>query len=738
MWKDECEAGSHCVFIKDEGKLLFRNVCVGTKFPARLRLYNPTLVPCTLYLSTTTATTKGAKSTESVFSVTPPKLTVSPYTTETLTVTFTPTLMEMYSASFEIFIEMPAPVKPVKIIFKLAGEGCIPEVTIVLPNEKGRHGHKLLSFCPTILGDVTTRQFSFTNVGVLPCKVIVELYLNTGSVFSLYPTHETVPKALMLLPNEPVQYTTIVCLNPGQFATFDVHFQPQHISTYEGEVKLFIVDNPFENLSIILTGEGYMEDITLEGLFPERFSHELPCYQLDYGFCYVNKIQKRNFKMANHSDSNTYRFEWKPHPNIGWAVAASVPQLTVTSLINKTRGSVVGGENVLRREKLELQCTIAHINLLSPNLGTTAWDDRQKVMSWRKETNPANSDTGSFNSFMSPELSIAKLQEYKLKVVDMEDEPDHEIISGTVRSFSLLVSAVADYTKCSYSTYHIHFKDTLMFQNCVCEFTHTNTGLVPLEYKWIISVDESLPIRPSSAALLRSMELADEGLSHRSTFSRPMSALLPSKEQLFRDTSCEHVATAWKRPRPLTGRETLLNTSAPGSDLFSRAAELSDRSNDSWAENDYLPFRVEPERGLLGPEECVIVKVIFSPLDVFDYKAKLSCIALKRARAYRPRAFKRARGYHPRAFNRPRAIKRAIAYHLRVFGRAGAYRPKAFKRARAYHPKAFKRARAYHPKAFKRARAYHPKAFKRARAYSPRAVQRARAYSPRIVKRARE
>nr|CAD7199703.1 unnamed protein product [Timema douglasi] len=521
-------AGSHCVFIKDEGKLLFRNVCVGTKFPARLRLYNPTLVPCTLYLSTTI--TKGAKSTESAFSVTPPKLTISPYTTETLTVTFSPTLMEMYSASFEILIEMPAPAKPVKVIFKLAGEGCIPEVTIVLPKEKGRHGHKLLSFCPTILGDVTTRQFSFTNVGVLPCKVIVELYLNTGSVFSLYPTHETVPKALMLVPNEPVQYTTIVCLNPGQFATFDVQFQPQHISTYEGEVKLFIVDNPFENLSIILTGEGYMEDITLEGLSPERFSHksltqkqdgdfELPCYQLDYGFCYINKIQKRNFKMTNRSDSNTYRFEWKPHPNI-----------------------------------LELQCTIANINLLSPNLGTTAWDDRQKVTSWRKETNPANSNTGSFSSFMSQELSIVKLQEYRLKVVDMEDEPDHEIISGTVRSFSLLVSAVADYTKCSYSTYHIHFKDTLMFQNCVCEFTHTNTGSVPLEYKWIISVDESLPIRPSSAALLRSMELADEGLSQGSTFSRPMSALLPSKEQLFKDTSCERMATAWKRPRPLTGR----------------------------------------------------------------------------------------------------------------------------------------------------------------------------------------
>nr|CAD7396122.1 unnamed protein product [Timema poppensis] len=547
------EAGSHCVFIKDEGKLLFRNVCVGTKFPARLRLYNPTLVPCTLYLSTTI--TKGAKSTESAFSVTPPKLTISPYMTETLTVTFSPTLMEMYSASFEILIEMPAPAKPVKVIFKLAGEGCIPEVAIVLPKEKGRHGHKLLSFCPTILGDVTTRQFSFTNVGVLPCK----------------------------------------------FATFDVQFQPQHISTYEGEVKLFIVDNPFENLSIILTGEGYMEDITLEGLSPERFSHksltqkqdgdfELPCYQLDYGFCYINKIQKRNFKMTNRSDSNTYRFEWKPHPNI-----------------------------------LELQCTIANINLLSPNLGTTAWDDRQKVTSWRKETNPANSNPGSFSSFMSQELSIVKLQEYRLKVVDMEDEPDHEIISGTVRSFSLLVSAVADYTKCSYSTYHIHFKDTLMFQNCVCELTHTNTGSVPLEYKWIISVDESLPIRPSSAALLRSMELADEGLSQGSTFSRPMSALLPSKEQLFKDTSCERMATAWKRPRPLTGKETLLNTSAPGSYLFSRAAELSDRSNDSWAENDYFPFRVEPERGFLRPEECVNVKIIFSPLDVFNYKAKLSC-----------------------------------------------------------------------------------------------------------------
>jgi hypothetical protein len=59
--------------------------------------------------------------------------------------------------------------------------------------------------------------------------------------------------------------------------------------------------------------------------------------------------------------------------------------------------------------------------------------------------------------------------------------------------------------------------------------------------------------------------------------------------------------------------------------LFSSTAGLTERSSDSWLESDDLPFRIYPEKGILLPEESVECTLQFSPLDVFDYKAYLTC-----------------------------------------------------------------------------------------------------------------
>nr|XP_012219399.1 PREDICTED: hydrocephalus-inducing protein homolog [Linepithema humile] len=60
-------------------------------------------------------------------------------------------------------------------------------------------------------------------------------------------------------------------------------------------------------------------------------------------------------------------------------------------------------------------------------------------------------------------------------------------------------------------------------------------------------------------------------------------------------------------------------------DLFSSTAGLTERSSDSWLESDDLPFQIYPEKGILLPDESVECILQFSPLDVFDYKAYLTC-----------------------------------------------------------------------------------------------------------------
>lgn len=53
---------------------------------------------------------------------------------------------------------------------------------------------------------------------------------------------------------------------PGEKISFKVKFLPREIGKYEGQVRLFITDNPYENLIIDLRGEAYIESIVLEGL----------------------------------------------------------------------------------------------------------------------------------------------------------------------------------------------------------------------------------------------------------------------------------------------------------------------------------------------------------------------------------------------------------------------------------------------------------------------------------------
>lgn len=61
------------------------------------------------------------------------------------------------------------------------------------------------------------------------------------------------------------------------------------------------------------------------------------------------------------------------------------------------------------------------------------------------------------------------------------------------------------------------------------------------------------------------------------------------------------------------------------SDLFSSSAGLTERSSDSWLESDHLPFEIHPEKGILPPGQFIECTLRFSPMDVFDYKAYLTC-----------------------------------------------------------------------------------------------------------------
>lgn len=53
--------------------------------------------------------------------------------------------------------------------------------------------------------------------------------------------------------------------------------------------------------------------------------------------------------------------------------------------------------------------------------------------------------------------------------------------------------------------------------------------------------------------------------------------------------------------------------------LFSGIENFTNRSNDSWCEQDVLPFVITPESANIEPEQKQQFNVIFKPQDVFQY-----------------------------------------------------------------------------------------------------------------------
>lgn len=60
-------------------------------------------------------------------------------------------------------------------------------------------------------------------------------------------------------------------VSPGKIAEFQVSFKPSEIKKYSGEIRLFVVDNGFENVCFSLSGESFLEEVVLE-----RFQTAMP------------------------------------------------------------------------------------------------------------------------------------------------------------------------------------------------------------------------------------------------------------------------------------------------------------------------------------------------------------------------------------------------------------------------------------------------------------------------------
>ncbi|XP_011690792.1 PREDICTED: hydrocephalus-inducing protein-like [Wasmannia auropunctata] len=497
------EIGAHTVFACQEKCLYFRYVSVFHTHTTYLVLYNRNVIPADVELILLADSFIPKTMRPDTFVLTPERERIPPMSHKRFAISFNPTFIETCYAIFEIAVELPPHLKDEKFFVKLVGQACVPEVTIIEP-PSGKRERTVLNFGRTLVGDSNGKKFAFKNIGVIPAKVIIEIYEDPDILFTLHICEEM--KNLSRVSNN--QYI-VVRLIPEETISLEVKFTPREIGKYESQVRLFIADNPYENLIIDLKSKAYAELIVLDGLeltntklnsvIEKRDSNAksrrssksnstaraltpttLPVsliYKLDYGYCFVNKIYRKSFKVVNKSMNQYLRFQWSAHPNVVFTPSIGhLKPLTCKEIV----ATFLSSEPAIYVDT-RLECTVCAIELADPSK-ESSWDDRETEVRWVV----MNSDAGE----QETNTEIAK------KIVEPVNEPSHEVVPGTTKCIQVLLNVTVAFSKYSCSVKEINFKNTLMFQTSEHAFTFSNTGTVDVEYAWQINMDEQYPMRP--------------------------------------------------------------------------------------------------------------------------------------------------------------------------------------------------------------------------------------------------
>ena len=255
------------------------------------------------------------------------------------------------------------------LTFELQGEGNLPQVSIEKPVLRNAQGHPLLLFKRLMVGNAQGLPLVVRNVGTIPATLVMTLGSGHESFSIARPkvgeeeeeeeegeaeggveedevagTCQTGPR-MQKAPPPP----TAIKLGVDEVKELKVLFQPAQPNKCSGELQLKIQDNQFENLRIVLVGEGYKDDVAIDNiqsimeevgesatsmqgicpLFPSTitspidlssfYSTQVHINHLQFGGCPVGESKQLSFVLSNHSTSQAIRFQFPSLPGLSFS-----------------------------------------------------------------------------------------------------------------------------------------------------------------------------------------------------------------------------------------------------------------------------------------------------------------------------------------------------------------------------------------------------------------------------------
>ncbi|OQR91449.1 hydrocephalus-inducing protein [Achlya hypogyna] len=428
---------SHCIdrnqpmFAEAERLFDFGAVVVAKSVVERFKISNPTKVLASVHFAIKAPTDKDDAG-ASTFMVQPAVWDIPPHEHRYVNVHFKPTSIAMSHALFTATVDDGADPTTNLLQFDMRGEGTMPCVTIEKPT--AREANVLtLAFGRQRVGKGRELPLVLRNDGIVPATVLFSMPSSTN--FTLLEGAAT--SGLVLLPKKT--HATAVLFKPVK-----AHDDPCTVL-----LKLSVQYNPFEDTLIKLTGQGYKELVTFDGLVDDDQLHFPDVDLATNAAAATVRLGLRN------QSAHVVRFAWASHPLLHFVPATGhlYPQATLG--ITATFAPP-GTPAVLEKEKVQVALTRIKPAVEMP------WDDSLSTL--------------SFESPADPTASTAS-------------EPPFEVLEPPLPPLTAHVFAVADTLRYSCKTMAIAFKKTFMFQACTTKFVLRNESKVRLEFAWAWCLD---------------------------------------------------------------------------------------------------------------------------------------------------------------------------------------------------------------------------------------------------------
>ncbi|XP_068458365.1 hydrocephalus-inducing protein homolog isoform X2 [Clinocottus analis] len=481
-----CNAES--IYVRDQNQFIFNKVLVGRTAQARFKLTNNNKVFCVLSMAIKYVGAKIAHGAE-VFDLSATTLNIPSQSYSFAVVTFTPQAVQLYSAVFEVTLEVTSRMTPTfksKVLeFNLIGEGNLPSIRVMRPALRNSRGSPMLQFTQVLVGRRQTRPVVLLNDGKVPAKVQIDM-LDKHGVFTIEaaPGHtcSSVHSTQIEGPNESAPSCTehhtvhraLLKLDVNEQVEVKVSFCSDKPTSVKAKMTMQVEDNQYDNTQIQVIGKTYKKVVFLDNIRQslqeiDQEDEERGNVVLNFGECHVDCPSQESFTMINHSSDQVVRFEWPPDgshvffsPQVGHLHAGCSKEVTVTFDSNQP----------VTLTSQPITCKVSQVEFQQPLEQVADWDDRQRTVQW-------------LNAYK--QATEAPQQPVENKA---DPEPCCSVVEGSQWDLELRISAVCDYVKFSCDTDTIHFKDTLLYQTRLHQLRIVNHATVKLEYSWQVLMDQ--------------------------------------------------------------------------------------------------------------------------------------------------------------------------------------------------------------------------------------------------------